>query len=504
MGRRRTGLALLGMVVPVLLGSAAVTSDACAAEPEAPRDSATRDSATPTYTLVVDSDEVGLSYESLASRLAAELGGTVVAASPGLRPARVAIAIHYAQGLLTVRAEHVGDRVLERSIRAEGDATVVQREALLLASNLAHDEARELLDELARRPRPADQAPSPLPSPKSESAEVEGPHHPATLALVYPIASNMGDVGDSAPFNLGVFYGRVGRSEAFQLTFGGISHATKSVSGAQIGTLASISGGRAFGAQISAGANYASGPVEGAQVTAIFNHAGELDGFQGSQGVNVVGGPMVGAQVSALGNVVAGNARGTQLAAGLNLATERFGGAQIATVNVANEVHGMQLGLVNVARRGRGLQVGIVNIVDEPAEALGIVTIARDAIHPIAWASNLAYTNAGIKFMSRHLYSVAAIGFGSREADFDSGPSLTVAAGGHVPLPSSFDVEIELAYTHLEGVSEQNQSLHPRVLAGYTFAKHLRLFAGSGARIPLAFDRGSPAVRPEFVGGVQF
>ena len=81
-----------------------------------------------------------------------------------------------------------------------------------------------------------------------------------------------------------------------------------------------------------------------------------------------------------------------------------------------------------------------------------------------------------------------------------------VAAGAHVPIAGGVDLDLETAYSDLDVGSEDegNRALHVRALPGYAFAKHLRIFAGGGVRIPVAFDVGSPAVRPEGVVGVQF
>jgi hypothetical protein len=491
--------------------------------------------AAPAYTLEVDSDASSVvSYDALAARLSSELHARVERAS-GTAPSRAAITITYrkdSQSLL-VRAKHAGGRVLERSIVAQGDDASVQAEAVLLASNLARDEARELLDELASRPAPPQPAAPAAERPTPPAAPEE--RWIGTFGLLYPVATNAGHPNVRSALDLSILYGRIGRSDAFQMSFG-VAHASRSatglqlaavpisggsldgaqlglgatialgpVSGAQLGTGASIAGDSVDGAQLSVGVAYAHGPVTGVQASAGFNYAGGLDGAQLAAGGNIARGPVSGAQLSAGFNLATKEVSGAQVTAGVNIATDRLEGAQAGIVNVGGEVSGAQLGLVNVGRRVKGLQLGLVNIAEEvDGVAIGVATITKDSIHPIVWASNLADTNAGIKFTTKYIYTLAAVGLSTLEADFKDGPSVTTALGTHIPIAAGFDVEAEAAYSQIGWKSWENHALHPRVLAGYSFARHLRVFAGGGPRVPLAFDKGSSAVRPEIMAGVQF
>jgi hypothetical protein len=524
--------------------------------------------ALPAYTLEVDSDESSVvSYDALAARLSSELRAPV--ALPNATPARAAITINYRKETrsLVVRARHAGGPSLERSIIAQGDPANIQAEAILLASNLARDEARELLDELSTRPSRAAEPVTP-PSPvKPEVPHAEEERWAATVGVAYPLATNRGHPNVSSVIDLSVAYGRVGRSEAFQMSFGaayasrsaaglqlggvvlsgghvgglqlglGSAIARGPVDGVQLGGLASISDGAVNGAQVSAGAGFTHGRAAGAQIATGFNYAGggstgtqltaganiasgptvgmqgsvganiatgDMSGVQATAGANIVGGRLEGVQASSLVNVATKEVTGVQATAGVNVASDRLSGGQAAVVNVAGDLTGAQIGIVNIGRKVKGLQLGLLNIADEvDGAAIGLVTITKDSIHPVAWGGNLAYTNAGIKFTTKYVYTLVAIGFGTRETELDGGMVVTNALGGHIPIAAGFDVEAELAYTKVES-SKENHALHPRVLGGYAFAKHLRVFAGGGPRVPIAFDRGSSAVRPEVVAGLQF
>lgn len=522
-------------VLLALVAAHATTCEASAAEP-APSASVS----SPAYTLEVDSDESSVvSYDALAARLSSELGAPV--ARPTGAPSRTAIAITYRKDTkaLVVRAQHAGGRVLERSIVVQGDAASIQAEAVLLASNLARDEARELLDELAARPPRRGAEAVAEPAPPEATAPPEPPLEPriATAGFLYPVATNYGHPDVRTPLDVSVLYGRVGRSEAVQFSFGvalasrgavGVQLSTLGISGgpiagaqlglagslargpitgAQLGGIAALSEGAVTGLQMAVGGSLARGPVDGHQLGAGFTFAGaRVDGAQSAGGVNVAAGPLRGLQLSALSNLALQRVDGLQATAGANVAADRLHGAQLAVVNIGGDVTGAQVGIVNIGRHVKGLQLGVVNIAKEvDGAAIGLASIAKDSIHPIAWASNLAYTNVAIKFSTKYVYTTVGLGLGTRETDFDGGPLVTMALGGHVPLPGSFDVEPEVAYTQIDASSsETNHALHPRVVGGYSFAKHLRVFVGGGPRVPIAFDRGSPAVRPEVVAGVQF
>lgn len=470
--------------------------------------------APPSYTLVVDSDSPDLDFEVLRSRLEKELGGTISAPSTaGSRPTRAAISIRLRQGTLTVKTVHVADeRVLERSITARGDAASMTNEAVLLAGNLARDEARELLDELGTKPPRESPVSTPPPPPPPQPAQEEkdtpfeeGSLKLATVAFIFPIASNGHEPNARSLLDFSLFYGRVGRVEAFQMGFG-VTHAARGgLRGTQVAGGVALSEGPTYGSQIAVGATLASGEVKGAQIATGFNYARRsVSGAQIAAGVNVGRGLMSGAALAAIMNLHSDEVEGVQGAASINIA-DKVKGSQLAVVNVASDVTGAQLGIVNIGRKVKGLQLGILNIAEEvDGAAIGLASISKDSFHPIAWGSNLAYTNAGVKFSTKYVYTVAALGVGTNETSFDGGPLITTAIGGHVPLPGAFDVEAECAYSTIDNSGKTNQSLHPRVLVGYSFARHFRLFAGGGPRVPIVFGQGRSVVRPELMVGASF
>lgn len=451
--------------VRALLCATAMAGAPAAARAEPPEGQATAPpSEAPAYTLEVDSDDPGaISHEALAERLAVELGAEVAPSSAG-PAARAALLVRYraAEHALTVRAVHGGVQALERRIEVTGDPAEIQREAVLLAGNLARDEARELLDALAR-PAPLPAAPAP-PAPAPPAAvQAPAPAEPApgrvpvSVAFAYPIASNHGRPDVASAVDLSLLYGRVGSANA----------------------------------QIGSGLVAASRGISGAQLAAGAAYAREVTGAQ-----------------LAAGGTLAGRVLGAQLAAGVAVARD-VSGAQLATVNVARDARGAQLGIVNVGRTVRGVQVGVVNLAERADAALGLVSITRDGVHPVAWGSSLSHANAGLRFESRLLYTTIAFSVSTLESRGTSAFGATSALGTNVRLAGALDVDGEVALSQMSVEPDgrprgSNTALHVRLVPGYRFAERLRLVAGGGIRIPLAMDEGRYAVRPELVVGVQF
>lgn len=453
----------------------------------------------PPYTLRVETDAPAIvSYETIAKGLETELGAAV---APGGQPTKARIVIRYTsepQPTVAVRATRADGSTLERSVEARGDAEAVRRAAILLAGNVARDEASELLEGLAPKPKPPEpepvaETPTPPATPEPERFAV------ATLSLAYPIATNMGRPDVRTPLAFSFFYDHIGTSTALQLGLG-VAVASRASHATQIGLIAALSGGRATGVQLGLGGALARGPVDGVQASVGFSAAKEsLAGAQLSAGANFTRGAVDGAQVAGAFNVAGEDVRGLQLAGGLNLAPS---------------VDGAQLGIVNVGRRVRGLQLGVVNVAEDvEGAALGLVSITRDGVHPIVWTSNASYVNAGVKFATKYTYTITAVGIGAPETDWGAGSAIekvgvAFAIGGRIPVLAGAVGTLAIlpemgGYLHDAGPT-QNFAMAPRVLAEMSFASHFSLLAGAGVRKPVKFDRGSEDATPEFVFGVQF
>jgi hypothetical protein len=341
---------------------------------------------------------------------------------------------------------------------------------------------------------------------------------PAYAAIFHPLATNIDQPYAKTRFGFNLLYGRAGELE----------------NGAQIGLVNLISGKEGV----------ATGDMSGVQLAPLFgfNYAsGHASGLQLAFWGNAAGAGLEGAQITLGANVAAGDAAGAQAAFLANVASGDVSGAQVAAVNVARDLRGAQVGFVNVARKMDGFALGLVNIADDiDGVPIAPISITRTGgVHPVVWGSSATYANLGVKFATKHTYTMLAAHYtamsgvdtttdGGRPLHADSrdffGGGFFV--GGHVPVDRAFvdfDVGIS-AYgapsrsieikTDASGATYNhpyNQwALEPRlrVLGGYSFADHASLFVGAGlavrARMVNDGNDAIVSVLPEALAGVQF
>jgi len=255
--------------------------------------------------------------------------------------------------------------------------------------------------------------------------------------------------------------------------------------GTSLGLAASVVGSGFRGAQIAGGANLSYGPGQGLQLAGLANLASE---------------DVRGAQMSAFLNVGKHNVSGLQLAL-VNYVGGRSDGAQFSAVNVAQQEHGgLQAGAVNVAGIGRGLQLGIVNVADEVrGSQIGIIDLANEsdgislALFPIirkgywratTWASDVTFTNAGIKLGASHNYTLWGVGVSwSDRALHENYIVPQFGLGAHITptgWPVFFDTDIIASAWGLgSGVSELSGVLTTlRVSVGLPIDGRLALVGG--------------------------
>lgn len=352
-----------------------------------------------------------------------------------------------------------------------------------------------------------------LASSPSAAVETPGPSDPtpsnfvpAYASVAPPLATNYNRLYATTHFGFNLLYGRAGELDG----------------GLQLGTVNLIVGKDGI----------ATGNMSGVQLAPLFglNYAsGHAAGIQGAFFGNGAGKGIEGGQVSFGANVSAGDVDGAQLAFGSNIATGSVRGVQIAGINVAGNVDGAQVGIVNVAKKVRGLTFGLVNVADDiDGVAIGLANVTKSGgVHPVAWGSSATYANAGIKFATKHTYTIIAghythdtghgLNFNSR--DFVGGGFFI---GGHIPVGKAF-ADIDLGFSGLAAPTASEAVLNSgatrryhevileprlRVLGGYTLAPHFSLFGGAGCvvRARLVKDHEEAFVRamPELVGGIQF
>jgi hypothetical protein len=266
---------------------------------------------------------------------------------------------------------------------------------------------------------------------------------------------------------------------------------------------------------------------QGVALSLLANHSsGVVRGGQGSIGLNL-GGEVRGAQVAFGLNVASDAVEGAQIAGAANVGRD-FQGAQIATLaNVARKVDGAQIGLVNVAGRVRGAQIGIVNIAEDvDGVPFGLVNVTRSGgVHVLAWGGYTSHANVGIKFATRHTYSMLTFGY-HREDDVNAfGPGFVL--GVRVPVARDAGVAFDVGGDYLFGArlccydgtteeriahTQDRNHFRLRILPTWQVRPRIALFAGGGVSVNVPFALYSylegydKTVRlaPDFAAGVEF
>jgi hypothetical protein len=338
-----------------------------------------------------------------------------------------------------------------RSVDLPRDRERALETIAFLAGNLARDEARELLSELApeteeatEAPSPASPEPPPGPPPSADEKTPAPPvRKPGELIEPNPFAWNLSlwhpttllaDTDQRRmSLELGVAHSRLGALRGAALTLGYLRidqasegyaaallwNRTGPFKGIQTATFVNEGHGPLTGISYADIMNFRDGDILGAQGSLVYVQANAITGFQGggvvawSDGLRGVqlggigghaGGKVVGVQIAGITAIARQDLDGVQLAGvfgytrdlrgvavdGLANVSRDVRGAQFSGLfNFARDVSGVQLATVNVARRVKGVQVGIVNIADDnDGGAIGLVNVSTNGkIQPSVWYS---------------------------------------------------------------------------------------------------------------------
>ncbi len=362
------------LVVAALVASTA--SRAVAAESPQTIDRPADKVAATIVRLRVFSDDPAVSGARVSGKLASELHLEVAlegAARASLATATVTISWRPERGELAVSFSDASGRTVSRIVEAPKTSEAAIAAATQLAANLAGNEAAEILGPPKPIVTPAVPAPRATPprGPRVEIYAVWDPEYrPVVASLFAPLSTSPSRVRTN--FELNLLYGRVWVVDGAQL--GVASVAASSVDGLQFGYLFAYTR-RLSGLQIGGATSLASRDVRGVQLASALNYARDVEGWQSSFLVNAASGDVKGVQTAA--------------------------------ANVGGNFTGLQIGGVNVAKKVRGVQLGLINVSDEGAVPIGLFNVSNDGgIHPMVWSSWRSYLNVGVKFATRHVYSI--------------------------------------------------------------------------------------------------
>jgi len=222
---------------------------------------------------------------------------------------------------------------------------------------------------------------------------------PVNFGLLSPLTLN-GDHPQRAVnhFSLDLVLGEAGKVRGFQAA-GVLTRVRHEVVGAQISSIANLSGG----------------DVTGFQLGTVNLLGGGVTGAQWGWALNLDDGRSRGVQVAGLMNVNRDSLAGGQFATASSYAGSLHG-AQISLVNVAGSLSGTQIGLVNIARESRGLQAGLVNVSLNSGGvavgainvlprsrtlAVGALNVGQDlSVHPVVGISDGADPDLQIRYQT--------------------------------------------------------------------------------------------------------
>ncbi|MBN1945718.1 MAG: hypothetical protein JW797_08570 [Bradymonadales bacterium] len=255
---------------------------------------------------------------------------------------------------------------------------------------------------------------------------------PFAMALLTPIDSNSIEVDHPVlnHFAFNWLYGESDRVEGFQVSLFG----QRTVD-------------RLHGLQLAGAFDVVGADLDGFQAAGALNHiGGDLDGLQLAGGWNHVSDSAVGFQGAGAVNTVLGDLTGVQVAGGVNY-SPRLTGVQAAPINVAGNLTGAQIGTVNVTSgRVEGAQVGLLNYAEEADFSIGLVGATRvGGIHPVAWTSDTALINTGLRGDANYTYTTLSAGM------YPLGEDLVwlLGAGLGVKFPrfvADFGLELDISH----------------------------------------------------------
>ncbi len=334
--------------------------------------------------------------ESLVTALSRELNATILLSVPADADGTYGtLHLQAENNQLTARFESKDGNITQRTVPVPERPSNTRATLVVLAGNVARDEAAELREELKRRAE----------SSKSDGTVVQGPPVPGRASpsgatnspkpSVYrPFPPSAGRVRPSPPHDQptvqrglctpSVSSPRYWAGVDFVPMVGTSSVARDAVLGASLNVLGGLSGG-IQGAQIGGLTNLVRGPVCGLQVGGLVNLTHGVKGLQIGGLVNVTH-DVTGTQMGGILNV-ANNVKGLQI-----------GGI----VNATNNVSGLQIGgIVNVTDNVKGLQIGgMFNVTDDVAgvQITGGANLTRDVTgFQLAGSNNVTLFMKGVQ-----------------------------------------------------------------------------------------------------------
>lgn len=461
--------------------------------------------------LVVEGLPWDIDPESVRVAIGREIGSGVVLA--GKTPdGKASLVLRGEPGrrvALTYRSPEGGGKHIERTIDLPEDPENAAETIALLAGNLTRDEAAELAAMLGKRPEAepsVEEAIEPSPTPAepvvTEKIVVAPPERetlrdsanpPVRPAMRRRTVPNDTPVPSpcARPTNMREFAGAdvvphlgtsrfTGTDTVRAISANLLAGYSRGLSGLEIGFGLNIQREFACGVQVVGVGNVVAREVRGMQLALGFNYANNLNGTQ-IGGVNVAPGSMYGVQAGAVD--YASDVRGVQLGA----------------VTIADEVTGWQIGGINIATGDvKGVQIGLINYADTSTYSFGLINIVRRGrLHFDVWGQESGVFMAGFEHGSDHFHNIYGAGF--RATGDEPRAVFTLGLGGRVVLSERLSLDIDvLGYSHhdIDDLAPTAFVAQARALVSVNLGGHLGAFAGPSYSVVAAISPAEAQMAP--------
>ncbi|PZX54020.1 peptidase associated/transthyretin-like domain-containing protein [Algoriphagus chordae] len=252
----------------------------------------------------------------------------------------------------------------------------------------------------------------------------------------------------------------------------------RDVKSLQLAGIFNLVGGSSKGLQIGGIYNSVYGDVAGLQIGGVYNHVrGEVKGLQ-LAGIMNQANKDAGAQIAGIVNH-ARNSKYLQLAAITNNASESAGLQLAGISNIAGvSVNNQASFIFNRAKKVNGFQLGIINVAEENDYSLGLLNFIKNGEMSLsASIDESSFTHLNFRSGGRKMYGILGLAYNLRDVDTPIG--LEAGLGIHLIPDSKFSLDMEfvsLTASDFQEITNYIQSF--RLIPGYKFGNHLRIFAG--------------------------
>jgi hypothetical protein len=205
------------------------------------------------------------------------------------------------------------------------------------------------------------------------------------------------------------------------------------------------------------------GGLKGAEIGSILNYNnGKVKGFQLSGVSNINTRQSKGFLLSGVSNICLASATGVFMSGGMNYASLKTKGFQLAPINIAaSDYSGLQLGVINYAKNHKGIQFGVINIVQDGDNGVpvGLINIVKNGLFEFELTGGeVMYSNFNYKMGVDKLYTVYKIGYSSYKNN--AVYSLGFGFGSNLYSTDKQTISVDISSNHIVYDNDWNKNLN--------------------------------------------